>query len=93
MLYKALARDPQDRYEDMGVFKKALEGLLAGKGSIAPEPVKKSQPTAKPEPKQVVNSEGETWDALEPTPVEISPRKRAVKPAKSKARPEKKLPP
>jgi serine/threonine-protein kinase len=28
LLYKALAKDPVDRYEDMGAFKKALAGLL-----------------------------------------------------------------
>jgi len=79
VLYKALARDPQDRYEDMGVFKTALEGLLVGdQGSI---PISVKTPASKMPSPQVesMSSESKTVDALDAKYVER--RQRSEKPA------------
>jgi serine/threonine-protein kinase len=79
LLYKALARDPQDRYEDMGVFKTALEGLLVGDQGSIPIPVK--TPASKMPSPQVesMSSESKTVDALDAKYVER--RQRSEKPA------------
>jgi eukaryotic-like serine/threonine-protein kinase len=71
VLYKALARDPGDRYEDMAVFQGALAGLQSG--VITPEPQRKKRPTPqlveKPASMGPVDSDGATRDALSPRPV------------------------
>ena len=35
VLFKALAKDPDERYQDMGAFAKALDGLVAGSGHLS----------------------------------------------------------
>ena len=65
VLYKALARDPQYRYENMDEFSKALRGLLAE----AEQPFK-ATPTPAPTVAMAESSESVTQDALDATPVE-----------------------
>ena len=71
-LYKALARDPQDRYENMDAFAKALRGLLAEAETA--EPILTQPKDREPEPPTAVQtsnvSESVTQDALDATPVE-----------------------
>jgi formylglycine-generating enzyme required for sulfatase activity len=72
VLYKALARDPQDRYENMGEFTLALRGMLAEADTA--EPILPQKETRKLEPAPVPQasdaSESVTRDALDTTPVE-----------------------
>jgi serine/threonine protein kinase/formylglycine-generating enzyme required for sulfatase activity len=70
VLYKALAREPGDRYEDMAAFQGALGAVLDGSEAQEPVLVKKpaNQPKAKPD-YTLVDSEGATRDALEPGPI------------------------
>jgi serine/threonine-protein kinase len=73
VLYKALARDQQDRYENMEEFGLALRGLLAEADDDA-ELILRQKERRKPEPAPVPHvseaSESVTWDALDATPVE-----------------------
>jgi serine/threonine-protein kinase len=85
VLYKALARDPQDRYEDMEAFVLALRGLLAEADTA--EPILPQKETRKPEPAPAPQasdaSESVTRDALDSTPVEemdIAPKGRREMP-------------
>jgi len=68
LLYKVLAKDPADRYEDMAAFQGALGAVLDESEALEPVPVVKRtpQPAAKPAAHVPVDSEGETKDALEP---------------------------
>ena len=68
LLYKALARDPQDRYEDMLALRKALENVSTGEPIASiPLPSQNAQPDLnakpvfepKPEPKPEVKPEPE----------------------------------
>ncbi len=69
VLYKVLAKDPADRYADMGVFGKALSGLkLTEQPTPAPERVETRKTTETPSVSDVqprVKSEGPTVDELE----------------------------
>jgi serine/threonine-protein kinase len=70
-LYKVLARDPQDRYENMDEFALALRELLAD--AKAAEPIPPQKNSAKPESaptSETTFSENVTRDALDVTPVE-----------------------
>jgi formylglycine-generating enzyme required for sulfatase activity len=75
VLYKALAKNPADRYEGMGAFQQAMAGMLLRKQQEAPEPVNTEKPELLPMPE--VDNEGETVDALEPTPT--SKHEKAIK--------------
>lgn len=61
LLIKTLARDPKDRYKDMGELAKALEGGLK---SVAPVERAKPQPTAKPKGKALdtLATVDQDWD-------------------------------
>jgi len=88
-----MARGPGNRYKDMGVFERALEGLLVGGEEKNPDPVRKSQPPAEPEPNPVVDREGETKDVLETEPAEVDAyRKQPVEQANHIERSRKRLP-
>lgn len=57
LLYKAMARDPQDRYEDMHALRKALENVSTGEpitktplSSISDQPELKAKPVFEPKP-------------------------------------------
>jgi serine/threonine protein kinase len=67
VLYKALARNPQDRYEDMAAFLDALGAVVDR--SEAPEQVRVDKSSAKsmasPVVAELVDSEGLTWDVLD----------------------------
>ncbi len=69
VLFKALAKDPADRYADMGAFQKALSALDMTVGQApAPERMesrKAAQATTAPAAPPKVDSEGATVDALE----------------------------
>ena len=76
LLYKALAKDPQDRYTDMSTFQRVLEKQLTG------EPVQadKSEATNLPDPgpvpaesEPVPRSEAETVDELARSPIAKMP--------------------
>ncbi|MBG0785448.1 MAG: serine/threonine protein kinase [Anaerolineaceae bacterium] len=69
VLYKALARDPQDRYEDMEAFALALRGLLAEAETAEPIPPQKDTAKAESAPASAA-SESVTRDALDATPIE-----------------------
>jgi eukaryotic-like serine/threonine-protein kinase len=67
VLYKALAKSPDDRYENMAAFQSALGGLLDAGGIL--EPVEEPTPQPAPTPEaSVIDSEGATRDALEARP-------------------------
>jgi serine/threonine-protein kinase len=72
VLYKALARNPEDRYENMGEFALALRGLMAEAETAEPilpqKDTQKQEPTYAPQASS--SSEGITRDALDATPVE-----------------------
>ena len=88
VLYKALARDPQDRYENMQEFAQALRGLMADADTA--EPILRQKERRKPEPVPVPQasdaSESVTRDALDTTQAEgirivdktVQPKKRAL---------------
>jgi eukaryotic-like serine/threonine-protein kinase len=67
VLYKALAREPQDRYEDMADFQGALGAVLDADEKPEPVPLEKPapQPPPKPATASPLDSEGATRDALE----------------------------
>ncbi len=69
VLFKALAKDPADRYADMGAFQKALSALDMTVGQApAPERMesrKAAQATTAPAAPPRVDSEGVTVDVLE----------------------------
>lgn len=68
VLYKALARNPQDRYENVAAFQGALGGVLDS--GETQEPASVAKPAIQPGPKpaaSVIDSEGATRDALEPS--------------------------
>jgi serine/threonine protein kinase len=75
VLYKTLARNPEDRFENMDAFAKALRGLLAT--AETEEPVLPKPTTQPKEPpsavKEAVYSEGVTHNALDATPAEELP--------------------
>jgi formylglycine-generating enzyme required for sulfatase activity len=72
VLYKALARDPQDRYENMEEFVLALRGLLVDADTA--EPVLPIMESGKQEsnyvPEASADNESVTRDTLDETPVE-----------------------
>lgn len=72
VLYKALARSPEDRYGDMHAFQSALEGLLKKSDAQETKITEKSQPLPLPiqYPVESVQNEGKTFDALNVTPGE-----------------------
>ncbi|MBG0785457.1 MAG: serine/threonine protein kinase [Anaerolineaceae bacterium] len=72
VLYKALARDPQDRYENMGEFTLSLRRLLADADTQEAEEsfTETSTPAPNPTPTNTEPSEGVTRDKLDATPVE-----------------------
>jgi serine/threonine-protein kinase len=72
VLYKALARDPQDRYDNMDEFTNALRGLLAEADTAEPVLHQKETRILEAAPAAQVSSanEGITQDALDATPVE-----------------------
>jgi len=72
VLYKALANNPLDRFEDMQVLKTALEGLLVGDHKSVPTPVKTPAPKMTSPQVESVNSESKAVDALGGTPLEGS---------------------
>jgi serine/threonine protein kinase len=74
LLFKALANNPQDRYEDMAAMRKALERQLTVTPADAIEPAATGKPVpgpVPPGPRPVSGSEAETVDILEPTPAEM----------------------
>jgi eukaryotic-like serine/threonine-protein kinase len=108
LLYKALARDPQDRYTDMAAFWAALESQLTGQPAKADEtdqiPVSDAAPIAE-DPEQVPSSEAETVDelvstpAVDQAPVRVEPpqekphvRPRPRQPSRSPGREKTRLP-
>jgi eukaryotic-like serine/threonine-protein kinase len=85
VLYKTLARNPEDRYEDMAAFQDALTGLLQNAAVKGKEKVTEPVPQPQPAPAVVeaVSSEGVTRDALDTTPAEgIQFRERKASKAK-----------
>ncbi len=72
VLYKALARSPEERYEDMGAFESALQKLVAGAETQEPDRSREAapKPASVPISPQAGSSESETRDALDATPVE-----------------------
>jgi hypothetical protein len=72
VLYKALARAPQDRYENMDAFAIALRDLLVDVEIQESEEPSKETPTLVPgpTPAKKESSESVTRDALDATPVE-----------------------
>jgi serine/threonine-protein kinase len=72
VLYKALARDPRDRYENMDTFSKALRGLLSEAETAKPALPEQTAQPMEPSPEATVGvySEGVTRDALDTTPAE-----------------------
>jgi serine/threonine protein kinase len=70
VLYKALSCNPEDRYESMETFAKALRGLLANAETVKPvRPKQTAQPVEPaPEVAAATNSESVTRDALDATP-------------------------
>ena len=72
VLYKALARNPEDRYENMGEFALALRSLLADTHiQEAEEPFKGSSKPARTSAKvKAESTESITRDTLDATPVE-----------------------
>ncbi len=71
-LYKALAREPHDRYENMEEFALALRGLLAEADTAEPNLSHKERRKPEPAPASQASdaSESVTQDALDATPVE-----------------------
>ena len=71
-LYKALARNPEDRYENMEEFAISLRGLLAAAETQEPEKPYEAIPTHAPIPTtpKAESSESVTRDALDATSVE-----------------------
>jgi eukaryotic-like serine/threonine-protein kinase len=86
VLYKALTRNPEDRYEDMAAFQDALEGLLIKAENQELEKHARPEPQSLTTPAKVeaLVSEGETQDALDTTPAEGI--QTAIRPAKPKKR-------
>ncbi|MBG0785456.1 MAG: SUMF1/EgtB/PvdO family nonheme iron enzyme [Anaerolineaceae bacterium] len=72
VLYKALARDPQDRFENMDAFTMVLRDLLADTGTQESEKPFEEIVTSAPDPTPAKpeSSESGTRDALDTTPVE-----------------------
>ncbi len=93
VLFKALAKDPADRYADMEAFGKALSGLkLTEQPTPAPERVETRKTTETPSVSDVqpkVNSEGPTVDELE-APRMSSDRSGAQRPVKKADKKKKK---
>ncbi|MBW6474255.1 MAG: SUMF1/EgtB/PvdO family nonheme iron enzyme [Anaerolineaceae bacterium] len=74
LLYKALARVPRDRFEDMTAFRTALEKQLTWRASEPAKPreaIKSPASAPAKPPLSDIGSEAETVDALEPTPAEL----------------------
>jgi len=67
VLYKAMQNRPQDRFEDMAAFQKSLEDIVV---VHYPDPLIPSE-NKQHIPLSNINSEEETYDVLEPVPVNI----------------------
>lgn len=70
LLYKVMARNPRDRYEDMDTLRSAIKVRLFP-GDAKSEPILEVQPGREPKPQPGVSSETETVDQFESTPVEM----------------------
>jgi eukaryotic-like serine/threonine-protein kinase len=68
VLFKALAKKPEDRYADMAAFATALEQLERAPipGERSRTSLKKSSPQAQPPPRKAKPSSKETYDDLRP---------------------------
>jgi formylglycine-generating enzyme required for sulfatase activity len=75
LLYKALDRKPQDRFESMAAFEKALEDQLLVSAAEPGQPVVSEAPALRAEKQPALQPrvEAETYDELEPTPVQTAP--------------------
>jgi eukaryotic-like serine/threonine-protein kinase len=77
LLYKALARHPQDRYVDIRTFGLALEEQLTLCLPVPEKEAKETRPAPAPQAEDLTSatkSEAETIDELAATPVEVEPQ-------------------
>ena len=82
ILYKALAKQPENRYGSMGEFQQASSGLLREDRTDAAASV-----NAQPDKTTSIN-EGETLDELDIAPVPVMDRKAPIYPETSKMSPQ-----